>query len=86
MTRPELRAVTAREFERALVRDGFRFIRAAGSHRSYAHDDGRVVVVAGHAPGSTFAPGTLRTMLKYTKWTNADLVRLGLVRGGARAA
>ncbi|MFA4955291.1 MAG: type II toxin-antitoxin system HicA family toxin [Patescibacteria group bacterium] len=80
MTLPELRGLTAREMARALERDGFRLITTVGSHRVFAHTDGRKVVVAFHAAGATFASGTLHAMLKRTGWEVSDLIRLGLVR------
>lgn len=88
MTLPELRGITAREFEAALERDGFVFVRGAGSHRMFQHRDGRCVVVTHHAAGRTFRPGTLTRMLRSAKWSDGDLVRLGLVRrrGSDRAA
>lgn len=80
MTRPELRNIQAREFVRALRADGFDCRAIRGSHHYYEHRDGRILTVPFGAPGSTFAPGTLRSMLRATKWTTADLVRVGLIR------
>ncbi|MGH9585217.1 MAG: type II toxin-antitoxin system HicA family toxin [Bryobacteraceae bacterium] len=45
----KLRSLTARELIAALTRDGFSFVRQAGSHRRYRHADGRRVTVA-HMP------------------------------------
>jgi predicted RNA binding protein YcfA (HicA-like mRNA interferase family) len=41
-----LRPLTARELIAALMRDGFYFVRQAGSHQRYRHPDGRRVTVA----------------------------------------
>lgn len=88
MTRPELRALTARRFVRALEDDGFALRRSKGSHHYFQHRDGRVVVVALHSMGSTFKPGTLKAMLRAVRWTHDDLVRLELLDDahGRRAA
>ena len=80
MTLPELRGVTVRDIEKALERDGFALARSSGSHRLYRHPDGRRIVVAFHASGDTFKPGTLRSVLKHAKWGEDDLLRLDLVR------
>lgn len=79
MTLPELRAVSARVFVRALERDGFFLSRVNGSHHVYRHRDGRRVVVPYHALGDTFRPGTLLSMVRGLAWGTADLVRLGLL-------
>jgi predicted RNA binding protein YcfA (HicA-like mRNA interferase family) len=76
----KLRSLTAREFCRALERDGFSFTRQRGSHQRYAHPDGRRVTVAFTRTGDTFAPGTLRSMIEtQARWTEDDLRRLGLL-------
>ena len=69
-----LRNVTAREIMAALVRDGFSFDRGS-------HPDGRRVTVTFHAPGDTFAPKTLKSMIEVeARWTEDDLKRLKLIR------
>ena len=76
-----LRSLTAREIISALIRDGFNFDRASGSHQIYFHPDGRRVTVTFHGPGDTFAPGTLKSMIeKEARWTEEDLSRLKLTR------
>lgn len=79
----ELRGLTARELTSALERDGFVLRRTAGSHRIYRHPDGRRIVVAMHAPGDTFPVGTLASILEGTRWSEADMQRLGLLRKAA---
>jgi predicted RNA binding protein YcfA (HicA-like mRNA interferase family) len=74
------RGITAREFVRALQRDGFQLARIRGSHRIYRHDDGRRVIVAYHSLSDTFAIGTLKGMIADIGWSDDDLVRLGLAR------
>ena len=77
-----LRSLTARQVVAALRRDGFALVRQTGSHRQYLHpDDLRLVTVSFHRPGQTFALVTLRSMLQtQAKWTEADLIRLRLLR------
>jgi predicted RNA binding protein YcfA (HicA-like mRNA interferase family) len=76
-----LRSLTAREITSALIRDGFALERSAGSHQVYYHPDARRVTVTFHAPGDTFAPKTLKSMLeREARWTEADLRRLKLIR------
>jgi predicted RNA binding protein YcfA (HicA-like mRNA interferase family) len=76
-----LRSLTARDLIAALNRDGFHFVRQVGSHQRYAHADGRRVTVAPHGGGDTFTLKTLKSMLeRQARWTEDDLVRLGLVK------
>lgn len=76
----KLRSITAREMTAALSRDGFTLKRAKGSHRRYAHADGRRVTVSYHKESDTFPPKTLRTMIEeQARWTESDLQRLGLI-------
>jgi len=76
-----LRTLTAREIISALVRDGFAFDGGHGSHQVYYHPDGRRVTVTFHAPGDTFAPKTLKSMVeREARWTEDDLKRLKLIR------
>ena len=80
MTLPELRGVSARVFVRALQQDGFSLSRVNGSHHVFRDADGRRVVVPYHALGDVFRRGTLSSMLRATRWTTADLIRVGLLR------
>jgi predicted RNA binding protein YcfA (HicA-like mRNA interferase family) len=76
-----LRSLTAREIVSVLVRDGFTFNRGAGSHHLYYHADGRRVTITFHAPGDTFTPKTLKSMIeRQAHWTEDDLKRLKLLR------
>jgi predicted RNA binding protein YcfA (HicA-like mRNA interferase family) len=75
-----LRALKARELIAALKRDGFLFIRQAGSHQRYRHPDGRKVTVAPHGGGDTFSVKTLQTIIEMQAcWTENDLKRLNLL-------
>ncbi len=76
----KLRSVTAREIVATLMRDGFTHKRTKGSHRRYAHADGRRVTVSYHTQSDTFPPKTLRTMIEeQARWDESDLQRLGLL-------
>jgi len=76
-----LRSLTARELIAALTRDGFYFVRQAGSHQRYRHADGRRVTVAPHARGDTFTIKTLKSMIELqARWREEDLKRLKLIR------
>ena len=79
----KIRALTAGVIIRALLSDGFLWHkhRTATSHRRYFHPDGRRVTVAFHGSNTTFVPKTLRSMIEeQAKWTEDDLVRLGLLK------
>lgn len=74
-----LRSVTARRIVVALMADGFELKRQRGSHRQYAHPDGRRVTVSFHHASDTIPLGTLRFMIEdQARWTDEDLSRLEL--------
>jgi predicted RNA binding protein YcfA (HicA-like mRNA interferase family) len=76
-----LRKITARQIISALIHDGFVLDRQAGSHQLYLHPDGRRVTVTFHAPGQTFPPKTLKSMIELqARWSEDDLRRLKLRR------
>ena len=69
---PRLPRVTAREAERAILRDGWYLSGGAGSHRKYSHSTkGGQVTIAHHA-GQIIAPKTLATMLRQAGLTVAQ--------------
>jgi len=74
------RTVTARQFIKALHKDGFALRTTRGSHRIYRHPDGRRVILAFHHLGDTFPLGTFKAMIGDAGWREADLRRLGLVK------
>lgn len=78
----KIRALTAEEIIRALLRDGFVLRKnRAGSHRRYCHPDGRRVTVAFHGSNTTFVPKTLRSMIEeQALWAEEDLRRLRLLQ------
>ena len=77
-----IRNVTAREIQTALLRDGFELVRSTGSHRHYYHEaTKRKVTVSWHGSGRTFRLAILRRIIEVqARWTQADLIRLGLIR------
>ena len=76
-----LRSVTARQMAAALIEDGFLFRRQKGSHRRYAHADGRRVTLSFHHASDTFPLLTLKSMIEIqARWCTDDLKRLGLLR------
>ena len=76
-----LRSLTARRLAVALRADGFVFRRQRGSHRRYAHSDGRRVTLSFHHAGDTFPLPTLRSIIeRQARWVEDDLERLGLLR------
>jgi predicted RNA binding protein YcfA (HicA-like mRNA interferase family) len=79
----KIRAQAAGEVIGALLADGFswRKSRRGTSHRRYFHADGRRVTVPFHGANTTFVPKILQSIVEeQAEWTEADLVRLGLVR------
>ena len=75
-----LRNVPVRRIVRALERDGFQFTEAQGSQRVYRHPDGRRVVIHYHRSNLTLPPYVIRNLLTGTRWAEADLRRLKLVK------
>ncbi len=77
-----IRNITAREIESGLFRDGFILHHATGSHRRYYHEaTNRKVSISWHSRGQTFRITTLRSIIEaQARWTEADLIRLGLLR------
>jgi predicted RNA binding protein YcfA (HicA-like mRNA interferase family) len=64
----------------ALRRDGLsleRQTRTGG--RIYSHPDGLLTSIYYHSGSDTLTRKTLRSVLQATRWTEADLRRLGLV-------
>ena len=74
-----LRNTPTRELIAALLRDGFSLSRTTGSHHLYKDSIGRRVVVSYHHGNATLPPRTLRGFLLSTRWTLADVQRLGLL-------
>lgn len=76
----KIKGLTAREFIKALLQDGFFFVHQKGSHHRYHHSDGRRITIPFTRPGDSFAIGTLKSIIeKQAKWTEDDLKRLELI-------
>ena len=68
-----LRNTPVRDLIRALRKDGFSLARETRTGgRIYGHDDGRIVVVHYHRSGDTLTSKTLQSVLRATRWTEAD--------------
>jgi predicted RNA binding protein YcfA (HicA-like mRNA interferase family) len=74
-----LRNVSVRRIIRALAHEGFQFTERQGSQRVYRHPDRRRVVIHYHRSNDTLPPYVIRNLLIGTRWTEADLRRLGLL-------
>jgi predicted RNA binding protein YcfA (HicA-like mRNA interferase family) len=74
-----LRNVSVRHIIRALEHEGFQFTERQGSQRVYRHPDRRRVVIHYHRPNETLPAYVIRNLLIGTRWTEADLRRLGLL-------
>ena len=75
----QLRNLPIRKIIGALDRDGFRYRKKKGAGRLYRHPDGRRAVIHYHHGNDTLPPGTLRSVLEATGWTEDDLKRLQLI-------
>lgn len=83
----QLRSLTAKDFIRALERDGWSEEERRGATRAFIKDgkangqqsDRRRIVIHYH-PRKTFQKKLLRKLIQDTGWTPADLVRLKLIR------
>jgi predicted RNA binding protein YcfA (HicA-like mRNA interferase family) len=71
--------ITAKEFRRALEKDGFIETKKKGGHLAFRHPDGRRVILSYHKSGDTFPPKTLKSMIQDAGWTEEDLRRLSLI-------
>jgi len=70
----KLPRVAAREVESALLRTGFQFSHAKGSHRSYIKE-GKRVIVPFHG-NRIIPPGTLRNILRQAGLSLEDFERM----------
>ena len=71
----QLKNATAREWLRALEREGFTRRKTKGSHHVYQHMDGRRVLIVYHKLGETFALNNPPTS-GWARWGEGDLQRL----------
>jgi predicted RNA binding protein YcfA (HicA-like mRNA interferase family) len=56
--------VTAREAERAIMRDGWRHVGGTGSHRQYEHPTKRGAVTIAYHTGQILNPRTLSSIIQ----------------------
>ena len=76
-----LRNVPVRAIVAALQRDGFALKRETHTGaRIYYHDDGRLTVVHYHRGSDILTRKTLSSVLQATRWGEADLRRLKLIK------
>ena len=80
MDTTSLRNLTARDWMRAIERDGFRGRKNRGSHNLYQHSDGRRALLVYHNLNDTFGPKAIAQIIRSTHWTEEDLQRLGLLK------
>jgi predicted RNA binding protein YcfA (HicA-like mRNA interferase family) len=66
---PRLPRVTAREAERAIMRDGWILSGGAGSHRQYTHPTKAGRVTISHHAGRILDPRTLTSILRQASLT-----------------
>ena len=76
----QLKNTPAREWIRALERDGFTGRKSKGSHHLYQHSDGRRVLIVYHKLSDSFGPKTIMQLLDGTGWQENDLNRLKLLK------
>jgi predicted RNA binding protein YcfA (HicA-like mRNA interferase family) len=76
-----LHNVPVREIVAALKRDGFVLERETRTGaRIYGHGDGRLTVIHYHRSSDTLTRKTLRSVLQATRWSEADLHRLKIIK------
>ena len=61
---PKLPRITAREAERAILKDGWYVSGGHGSHRQYSHPTKAGRVTIAHHGGQIIAPGTLSSIIR----------------------
>ncbi len=64
----KLPVVTAKEFEKILLRIGFVKVRQKGSHAFYRHTDGRYTTLP-HHPGEDLSRPLIRQILREIRMT-----------------
>ena len=74
-----LRKTATRRIIRALAHESFQFTERKGSQRVYRHADRRRVVIHYHTGNRPLTSVEIRNLLLGTRWTEDDLMRLGLL-------
>lgn len=75
----QLRATTADELVKALLRHNWAFDSNSGAVHVYRRPDGRRVAIHYH-PRKSYGPGLLKALLEDIGWTEQDLRRLKLIK------
>ena len=73
---PRLPRVTAREAQRAVEVDGWRWVGGSGSHRQFAHSTKRGRVTIPYHGSATIAPGTLTRIIRQAGLTIDEFIAL----------
>ena len=76
----QLKGLSLDRLKRALRQDKWRCVRTSGARETWQSEDGRQVTLHYH-PGKTYGPGLLKFLLASINWSEADLVRLKLIKG-----
>jgi predicted RNA binding protein YcfA (HicA-like mRNA interferase family) len=80
----QLKARTADDLIRALVKDGWVEENRSGATRGFVkharNGAGRTRVVVHYHPGKTYGPRLLKALIESTRWTEKDLKRLKLIK------
>jgi predicted RNA binding protein YcfA (HicA-like mRNA interferase family) len=70
----KLTIISAREMEKLLLKLGFKVLRQNGSHRFFAHEDGRCTVVPFH--NTDLKRGLIKAILKDIHLTDDEYENL----------
>ncbi len=71
----KLPVVSAKEFEKLLLKMGFEMIRQKGSHKFYKHPDGRYTTLP-HHPGEDISRPLIRAILRQIELDAEEYLRL----------
>ena len=71
----KLPVVSAKEFEKLLLKLGFQIVRQKGSHRFYKHTDGRYTTLP-HHPGEDISRPLIRAILRQIELEADEYIRL----------
>jgi predicted RNA binding protein YcfA (HicA-like mRNA interferase family) len=71
----KLPVVSAKAFEKILLKLGFEIIRQKGSHRFYKHPDGRYTTIP-HHPGEDISRPLIRAILREIELDADEYIRL----------
>ena len=75
----QLKNKTAKDFIRALEKDGWERDATIGAEQIFRHPDGKRVSIHFH-PNKTYRPGLLKALIEDTGWSVEDMKRLGFIK------